>query len=268
MTWASTKGKEMSDIEEVEKRSLKDILKEMWELVRFKPYLLIIISAFCSCVTFAFIDSDLMYFATFVLGLNEVSASVVYTALTVFGIILIPVITKIALKWDKGNTYIGCMIFSGVIMIMMKFIGIGSLTAMIVYMGLYSVGYGAYWMFIFNLLYDVVDLDEVKTGRRRDGAIFSYYSFLLKLGGAVAAWFLGMVLQSSGFDADAAVQSEQAIRGIASLFTIYPGIFMVLSGVAIVFSPLNKKVTAAVRKALEAKQNGDDYSTEKFKHLL
>lgn len=268
ITWRATRGREAEDVAEAENRSLKEVLREMKELVCFKPYALIIISAFCSCVTFAFIDSDLMYFATYVLGLNEVSASVVYTALTIFGIILIPVIAKVALKWDKRNTYIGCMIFSGLVMTAMKFIGIRSLTQMIVYMGLYSIGYGAYWMFIFNLLYDVVDIDELKCGRRRDGAIFSYYSFLLKLGGAAAAWILGVVLQSTGFDPDASVQSVHAIRGITSLFTIYPGIFMILSGAVILFSPLNKTVTKAVRDALVEKQKGKEYNTETFKHLL
>ena len=268
IAWAVTKGKEEIDTEEVESRSVKEIFKEVGELLTYKPYVLIIISAFCSCVTFAFMDSDLMYFATYVLGVDEVAASMVYTALTIFGIILIPVITKFALKWDKRSTYIGCMLFSGAIMIAMKFIGITSLTSMIIYMGLYSVGYGAYWMFIFNLLYDVADIDELKSGRRRDGAIFSYYSFLLKLGGAAAAWFLGAVLQNTGFDANAAQQSEHALKGIASLFTIYPGIFMVISGAVILLSPLNKTVTEAVRKALEAKKNGEAYETEAFKHLL
>ena len=114
-------------------------------------------------------------------------------------------------------------------MIAAKFIGISSLTMAIVYMIIVSIGSAAYWMFIFNFLYDVTDYDEVKSGKRKDGIIMSFYSFLLKLGGAVASLVMGLALEAGGFVADAAEQSTSALSTIESMFTLFPGIFVLIS---------------------------------------
>lgn len=138
-------------------------------------------------------------------------------------------------------------------MILSKFIGIGSLTAAVVYMLLLSIGPAAYWMFIFNFLYDVIDADEFQSGKRKDGIIMSYYSFLLKLGGAIASLVLGLLLSSSGFVADAAVQTAQAMSTIESLFTILPGVFMLAAGLVVVLTPLTRKKMMEIQKEKELK---------------
>lgn len=266
--WIFTKGKERIE-EPVEVSEEKhNMFKELFSVLSFKPYLLIIISATAACVTFSFFYADLMYFTTFVLGISELSASVLFTAINISSIVMIPVLTKLALIFDKRNVYIVSLSISGIVMIAAKFITITSLNAAIVYSIIYSIGSAAYWLFIFNLLYDVVDLDELKNGKRRDGVIFSYYSFILKLGGAIATQLLGIMLQFSGFNEELASQNSATLSTIESLFTIYPGIFMLLSGLIILLSPLTKKTIEEVQKALEHKIEGKTYSSKELDKLL
>ncbi len=240
--WRSTKGMEpVEPPRSGEKFSAKDVVRQSIEVMRIKPYLIVIGAALFTNVYMSLFNSSVLYYTTFCLGVSEVKASVLFTVQTITSIALVPFLTKAALSFDKKYVYVACMSASGLVMIAAKLIGISSLSAAVVYMVLVSIGPAAYWMFIFNFLYDVIDADEIQSGKRKDGIIMSYYSFLLKLGGAVASLVLGLLLDNSGFLPDATVQSEQALNTITSLFTILPGIFMLAAGVVVLFTPLTRK---------------------------
>ena len=250
--WRSTKGMEPIEPPRTgQRQGVKDLLKQIGEVMRLKPYLIIIVSALFTNVYMALFSSSILYYATFCLGVTEVQASVLFTAQTVSLIALVPFLTKAALVFDKKYVFVACMSFSGLVMILSKFIGIGSLTGAVVYMVLMSIGPAAYWMFIFNFLYDVMDADEFESGKRKDGIIMSYYSFLLKLGGAVASLVLGILLDASGFVADAAVQTQRALDTIGSLYTILPGIFMLAAGLIVMLTPLTRKKMRAIQEEKE-----------------
>ena len=175
-------------------------------------------------------------------------------AQNITSIALVPVLTKLGLKFDKKSVFVTCMCISGITMIAAKFIGISNLTMAIVYMIIVSIGSAAYWMFIFNFLYDVADYDEVKSGKRKDGIIMSFYSFLLKLGGAVASLVMGLALEAGGFVAEAVEQSTSALSTIESMFTLFPGIFVLISGLIVVLTPLTRKKMGEIQEQLSAVQ--------------
>lgn len=248
IVWRSTYG-----VEPVEERSTTKIfgVGELWKQIReamsYRPYLIVIIAALCTNVYMALFNSSVLYYTTYCLGVTEVKASILFTVQTAVSILLVPFLVKAALVFDKKYVYAFCMGFSGAVMILAKMVGIGSLTAAIVYMLLLSIGPAAYWMFIFNFLYDVADAEEVNSHKRKDGIIMSYYSFLLKLGGAVASLLFGLLLDGSGFIGDAAQQTDKALGTIESLFTILPGIFMLIAGLVLLLSPLTQKRMEAIR---------------------
>ena len=240
--WRSTRGWEpIEPVEHQEKKTLKSLLADIGAVMKLKPYLIIIVCALALNVYTALYSSSMMYFVVYNLGLGEVEASTVFTVGTIAGIILAFIFTKLGLMFDKKYVFVVCMCFSGAAMVIAKFVGISSLAMVIVYDLILGVGPAAYYMFIFNFLYDVVDFDEVTTGKRKDGIVMSYYSFLQKLASALASLILGMALEASGFVTDAPVQPPEVLPVIESLFTIIPGIFMLISGLSIAFTPLTRK---------------------------
>ncbi len=254
IVWRSTRGKE--DPQEY-KHHLheKNLFKDIKEIMSIKPYLLIVISATSYCIANTFFFADLMYYTSFILQVSEAQAAILFTLITAISIGMIPILTKLAIALDKRDIFIWAMILSGIGMILMRWIPTKTLTTAIIHVAIFSIGSATYWMFIFNLIYDVVDLDEYETGKRRDGIIFSYYSFILKLGGAIATWSMGVALAWGGFNESAVTQSEKTLGVIVSLFTVVPGIFTVLTGAVILLSPLTKKKMIEIQKALETKKN-------------
>lgn len=237
----STRGIEPIDNTPVHHRTIRELAREIASVLKMKSYLLVIVTALCTNVYMSLFYACILYYTSFNLGISETRASALFAVQTVVSIALIPVLMQTALKFDKKIVYCSAMSFSGLVMILAKFVGIGSYSASLVYIALVNIGPAAYWMFIFNFLYDVVDVNELQTGKRHDGVIMSFYSFLLKLGGALASLILGILLAHSGFDGDAATQTESAKSMIESLFTIFPGIFLLTAGLVMLASPLTLK---------------------------
>lgn len=238
----STRGMEpLNEKQNIEKKSFKESLKQIPHIIKLKYYQLVILAALFTNIYMSLFNASVIYFATFNLGIKEIDASLLFTIQTIVSIALVPLLTRWALSIDKKNVYVICMSFSGIVMILAKFIGINTFTKAMIYMGLLSVGPAAYWMFIFNFLYDVIDTDEGESNERKDGIIMSFYSFLLKLGGALASLALGIMLEKSGFSAEAVTQSAGALSTIESIYTILPGLFMLGAGLVMILSPLTKK---------------------------
>lgn len=252
IVWRSTYGLEPVEEGPATKTfSIGALWQEIREVMSYRPYLVVIVAALCTNVYMALFNSSVLYYTTYCLGITEVQASVLFTVQTVTSIVAVPFLMKAAQVLDKKYVYVACMGFSGAVMILAKLVGIGSLTAATIYMLLLSIGPAAYWMFIFNFLYDVADAEEAKSHKRKDGIIMSYYSFLLKLGGAVASLVFGLLLDGSGFLADAAQQTDQALGTIESLYTILPGVFMLIAGLVLLLSPLTRERLEAIRSGKE-----------------
>lgn len=269
LMWWMTKGKEpIEEVAETEKMNIKGFFVQVWSLMKMKPYVLVILCALLTNVYMTLFNSSLMYYVTYNMGLAETQASLMFTAMNIVSIVFIPFVTKGVEIFSKSKVYVGCAIFSGSIMILTMFTGIPNIAMGCVYVVLVGVGTCAYWMCIFNFLYDVVDYDEFQRGKKRDGIIMSYYSFLLKLGGSVAAAVQGIMLERSGFDPALAVQGENALNMIKIMFTILPGVCLFGAGVVMAVTPLKDKRMSALRAALEKKRLGESYSVEGFEELL
>ena len=66
----------------------------------------------------------------------------------------------------------------------------------------------------------MADVDEIVTGRRREGAFAGVMTFVRKMSQALAVILVGQVMQASGFVSKAATQSPQAIAAIVAVLGI------------------------------------------------
>jgi GPH family glycoside/pentoside/hexuronide:cation symporter len=69
---------------------------------------------------------------------------------------------------------------------------------------------------------DVIDLDELNHGVRREGVFGAIYWYMVKFGFAIAGGLSGVILSVVGFDGNASVQPEGAIDGLRLAFSGIP----------------------------------------------
>ncbi|MEM8781843.1 MAG: MFS transporter [Planctomycetota bacterium] len=116
-------------------------------------------------------------------------------------------------------------------------------------------GLGATLVMSYSMMADVCDLDELNTGKRREGMFWAVFNWVQKSALSISLLFTGITLWFSGFDEDALVQTEATVDSMRKWFTFTMcgtfavAIFLVLA------IPLSGKRMAEVREQLEARRH-------------
>ena len=125
-----------------------------------------------------------------------------------------------------------------------------------------GAGIGFFTLEIWALAMDVIDYQELRTGRREEATGYAAFTFMRKIGQALAAIvpaLLGVVgyVSSKGY----AGQSAETVDGIYILATVVPLIMFVLMLVLMLLYPLNKKKDAEMREQLALRRASYGEST-------
>jgi GPH family glycoside/pentoside/hexuronide:cation symporter len=110
------------------------------------------------------------------------------------------------------------------------------------------------WVILPAMTADVIDFDELYSGKRREGAFTSAFSWTVKVGMMVSMLFGGPLLQLTGFDAKLPVQSEGAVFGIRLLFAGIPVTALMIALLLIQFYSLDTERMREIRSQLEARR--------------
>lgn len=174
------------------------------------------------------------------------------------GIFIVSPITLIlGKKIGKKETISGCLLIGALIFLASYFIRPDN---MYTYVTLYIIGYTfAYVIFgvlVWAAITDVIDDQEVKTGTREDGVIYSVYSFARKIGQAIAGGLGGYILTYINYDSLAVVQTKEVVESLYTSVTILPAICCVIAFIFLQFIyPLTKSKIARNNEILAQKRN-------------
>ena len=118
------------------------------------------------------------------------------------------------------------------------------------------LGFGLFNLIIWAFVSDVIDDQEVRTGKREDGTIYAVCSFSRKLGQAIASalggWSLGWIGYVEG---SLSGQTEAVKGGIYNIATLVPMILYLTVGIClVVIYPLSKKRVNENTATLKAKR--------------
>ena len=100
---------------------------------------------------------------------------------------------------------------------------------------------------------DTADYGEWKFRRRATGLIFSATVFVQNIGMAVGGALIGWLLAYYGFVANV-VQTPRVIHGMTLLFSLLPGAFALMAGVATIFYPLDEPQVKEIERELAARK--------------
>lgn len=177
----------------------------------------------------------------------------VYGAL---GIIAVPVINLLGKKFGKRHTLI-----AGLSMVALAFALSPLLfSARFPYLQLLiavlaSPGLSCVWVLTSSMLADVTDEDELTTGLRREGMFGAAFGLLVKLGLAGVMAVSGVIIQWSGFDSEALVQSAYTASFLRFFFAATPLLFLAIAITLTVKFPLTRQRMGEIQAELKKDAN-------------
>ncbi len=173
---------------------------------------------------------------------NKSGVAIMSVASMLPGFILAPFAVPVSKRFGKREVGIfGCL--CGAISCFLLFVlRTESMWLYIIINILGFIGFGIYNLIMWAFITDIIDDQEVRTGKREDGTIYGAYSFSRKLGQAVAGGLGGWALQWIGFDSAQQIQSQPVLDGIYNIATLIPAILYFLVALSLLFIyPLSKK---------------------------
>jgi len=104
---------------------------------------------------------------------------------------------------------------------------------------------------------DIIDYDEVQTGKRKEGTYFAAWNLVFKSATGFTLMLTGFVLSASGFEPNVP-QTETAKTALLTLYAIFPLVCYSIG--ALIFSrfSLNEAEYEKIREELDSRQASGD----------
>ncbi|KZL51642.1 sugar transporter [Nodularia spumigena CENA596] len=225
-----------------------------------RPYLFVIGIYLFSWLGVQVTATTIPYFVVNYMRLNDSDVPSVMIAVQGTALLMLFVWSALSKKIGKKIVYfLGMSLWiiaaGGLFFLQPGQIGLMYLMAIMAGFGV-STAYLVPW----SLIPDVIDLDEVQTGQRREGIFYGFMVLLQKLGLALGIFLVGNALQSAGFQAaipgqtTLPIQPESALLAIRIAVGPLPTIFLICGLFLTYFYPITREMHAEIMMKLKARQ--------------
>lgn len=251
-----------------EYRGSETIFRRLGDAMKIKSFRLIMMTWFLCIFANSLSGGSIIYYLKYYLKLKPDQLSV-FVLFATMGIVWTPIIKKIADKIEKKQVFIlfigaGCMI-NNIGLLLLKPDSPIYLGYMLAF--LFAGGNAAFWTMIWSMCFDITEIDELKSGRRREGLFVGVLSFFQKVAAAICLSLGGIILSIFGYVANAPEQTKSALLGIKLNVAIIPLITFALSILCISAYPLTKRRFNLLLDALKDKNTKDIIDKEILRGL-
>jgi len=188
--------------------------------------------------------------------------------------LVIPIVTRMSKLMGKKKAFLISQGISVLGYIMLWFLFIPGKPYMFIFaLQFFSFGIGSLFVLMMSMTADVIDLDELNTGLRREGTFGAIYWWMVKFGFAIAGGLSGVIMSSVGFDSGASIQPEGAVDGLRLSFSGIPILGTVIAMFVMRGYSVTEESAGRVRAELDRRNKSTQhpnlyYQTDKLESLL
>jgi GPH family glycoside/pentoside/hexuronide:cation symporter len=138
--------------------------------------------------------------------------------------IVIPTVAWMSKKLGKKKAFMISQSISLIGYILLYFLFIpGKPWMYIIALPFFSFGIGSLFTIMMSMTADVIDIDEINTGKRREGIFGAIYWWMVKVGFGIAGALSGVIISVVGFNPDLSTLDQQsAVEGLHAFFCFFP----------------------------------------------
>ena len=124
-----------------------------------------------------------------------------------------------------------------------------------------GMGVSTAYLIPWSMIPDVIELDELQTGQRREGIFYGFMVLLQKFGLAFGLFLVGNTLQAYGFKEAVSGQSSLPIQPESALLAIriavgpIPTVCLIAGLVLVYFYPITREMHAEIMLKLQAQRD-------------
>ncbi|NLW09239.1 MAG: MFS transporter [Firmicutes bacterium] len=218
-----------------------------------RPFILSLLTYLATWVAIDIISSVFLYYLKYWLGIGEDSSNTIFGVLFIVAAFFLPFWVRISEKSGKVRAYILAHGFLAVILLALIFLPPEANWLVYLFAALAGIGISAAHVIPISILPDAIDYDQLHSGYRQEGIYFGLVNFIRQLATSGALFFVGLILQWTGYVPNAA-QTETALWGIRLLIGLLPGILLLLGILALRKYPIDREYHQEIIAQLAARE--------------
>ncbi len=223
--------------------------------IKSKSFIITVLTNFCMIFVQSVVLGNLFFTINYVYwGWSSTTIILLFGGLLIVGIVIGMIyILKIDAKMGLKTALLRSILFLGIGLILL-----GALPDLLSLIGIFVMGIGfAGVMTLMNTAFgEVADEDEVKTGVRREAAIFGTNSLITKPAQSVAGAFIALMLVFFGYQAPIGgvpqQQTDFTVLGLKLAIGIIPGLVILAAGLIFLLYPLHGSYLTEIKTKMNS----------------
>ena len=170
--------------------------------------------------------------------------------------IVIPIVTWMSKVLGKKKAFLVAQGISILGYIMLYFLFVpGKPWMYILALPFFSFGIGSLFTIMMSMTADIIDVDQLNTGKRREGIFGAIYWWMVKVGFAIAGALSGVIIGVVGFNPDLATTDQQsAVDGLHAFFCFFPVVGTLIAMYIMRDYNITEESAGEVRKELDKRK--------------
>ncbi len=224
-----------------------------YRIFRNKNFLLLSTQFMIIAIFNYLFNNEMIYYIYYVLGLSATFQSIIYTGYIIW--LILGVLGGFILSWFLGHlkTYIISGFLMSLSLIIATFMNEFALT--VLFINAVGFGYGLNIISMIPLIGDTFDDNSHTHRMRSDGFAYGTLLMFSSLGTIISPFFSSIMRSMTGFIPGSSTQTPMALWGIKILFTLIPGILVLIGIIIFTFTyDLKPERTEIIRMELNELQ--------------
>ena len=236
------------------------ILEQIKIVFSNKPFLFVIGIYLFSWLGIQITASVIPYFVIYCMKLKESDVPPVTIAIQGTALLMLFVWGALSKRVGKKAVYFMGMFLWIIAAVGLFFLRPGQVGLMYVLGIMAGFGVSVAYLVPWSMMPDVIELDELQTGQRREGVFYGFMVLMQKFGLAFGLFLVGIALQASGFQENIPGQTELPIQPDSALFAIriatgpVPAICLICGLFLTYFYPITREMHAEMLLKLEERR--------------
>jgi GPH family glycoside/pentoside/hexuronide:cation symporter len=211
------------------------------QVFRNGPFVIILLVYILNLMAITIASGIVIYYFKYILG-DESATTWAMLALIGTAILFIPVSVFLSKRLGKKKVYgAGFIIMAAMLMVLFFFGHTQGVTFTLIIMFLMGTGFGFTYAMPYAIVADAIEYDYLRTGERREGAFFGFWTWGFKIGQALAIFLMGVTLEAMGYAANVMPQPETAQLGIRLFLGPISAAIFVIAAIILYFYPITEK---------------------------
>ena len=224
-----------------------------------KPFLFVIAIYLFSWLAVQITATVLPYFVIYCMKFKESQVPTVLIAVQGTALLMLSFWSYLSKKIGKKIVYFSGMSLWLIAAVGIFFLQFNQITLMYFLAFLAGCGVSTAYLIPWSMIPDVIELDELQTGQRREGVFYGFMVLLQKFGLAFGLFVTGNVLQAAGFKEAIAgqaqpIQPESALLAIRIIVGPIPTICLIIGLIVTFFYPITREMHAEIMFKLQQRR--------------